>query len=802
LTTNDEKLALISYVGDLSSRPPDDVFLIENDKDYVAVCDKLVQSLIANTTVKVWVRTKNHFTWLRDFTEQINCPASFEEKTSKLVLAELWNITVPDWLNDTDILENKFLEIEVDSQYPTSFENRLLTCMLGNSFQADLLTTDRLVDVIKSLVSDEAKRDFEKYPILTRCLSSKCQQWVDQSKEEWVKGICEILPSNPNQVWHWLSLWSGLHSYPEQYIEFVLTPEQVHIVKRIPSKAVENLPLELKAAEQIESQIEAFFGEFGSKINSNTDFVKILDRTSGKLLQEYQHIVRILKSNQFSPTREDLRKVQEKFKTCPGLSETQLTTLIYLAKPDYPSLVDGEKELTAEDWITWMEKEYIPYRNWQSHSNIYDEKLERTVKAFSDWYVRNYPLVQQDPDLSLIHCLRDISNDKTKNEFVLILLVDCLPLNYFDLLDNALRNVGLSRHNLSHRFAALPTTTEYNKAALLSGDWLVQTERYEVIIKKRSSDDWGNAMTKYHSNLKSLSDMKLPDKSCITLLNYIDTDELLHSDVESKNTTYEEELTRLFKRLAESAHRLCQEWNGPIENFSVYVVTDHGACRILEEEKQTLDSEIVNKLFTNEKYRYAAVTEEQLDKIPENLWDIGYRFKQPFKAENITYFLPRGHNTIRQARSVKGHMHGGVTPEEVIVPISLYKPVKVARKLPSVRFLHLDTVKETGVAKFYIQRVVALEIEIHNPNTADINVLRASVISPTTDVKSCEVPRIAVGSTNILKMGCYFKKEALDKHSLEIEIVYEIAGEQHVLPITIESEFKSALSSGFSLKDL
>jgi hypothetical protein len=51
-------------------------------------------------------------------------------------------------------------------------------------------------------------------------------------------------------------------------------------------------------------------------------------------------------------------------------------------------------------------------------------------------------------------------------------------------------------------------------------------------------------------------------------------------------------------------------------------------------------------------------------------------------------------------------------------------------------------------------------------------------------------------------MGCYFKKEALDKHSLEIEIVYEIAGEQHVLPITIESEFKSALSSGFNLKDL
>lgn len=802
MTTNNEKLALISYVGDLSSSPPIDVFLVENDKDYVVACDKLMQSLIAKTTTKIWVRTKNHFTWLRDFAEQINFSSSFEEKTSRLVLAEFWNVIVPDWLTDTDILENKFLEIEVDSQYQTSFENRFLTYMLGNVFQADLLTTDCLVDVIKSLVSEKAKREFEKYPILCRCLSTKCQQWIVQSKEGWVKDICEILPSNPNQVWHWLSLWSGLHSYPERYIEFVLTPEQVHIVKRVPTTAVENLPLERTAAEQIESQIEAFFGEFGSQIKSNTDFVKILDRTSGKFLQEYQYIVRILKSNQFAPTREDLQKVHEKFKVCPGVSETQLTSLIYLAKPDYPTLVDGEKELTAQDWITWTEKGYIPYRNWQLHSNVYNEKLEKTVKDFSDWYVQNYPSIQQDPDLSLIHCLREISIDKTKNEFILILLVDCLPLNYIDLLDSALRNVGLSRHNLSHRFAALPTTTEYNKAALLSGDWLVQTDRYEDIIKKRSLGDWDNITTTYHGNLKSLSEMKLPDKPCIAVLNYTDTDEVLHSDVESKNTTYEEEIDRLFKRLAESAQRLCQEWNGPRENFSVYVITDHGACRILEEEKQTLDSEIVNKLFTNEKYRYAAVSEDQFDKIPENLWDIGYRFKQPFAAENVTFFLPRGHNTVRQARSVKGHMHGGVTPEEAIVPIALYKPVKVARKLPSVRFLHLDTVKETGVAKFYIQRVVALEIEIHNPNTADINVLRASVISPMTDVKSCEVPRVPAGSTNILKMGCYFKKEALDTHSLEIEIVYEIAGEQHVLPITIESEFKSALSSGFSLKDL
>lgn len=802
MSTNNEKQALISYVGDLSSSPPIDVFLVESDKDYVTACHKLAQCIITNATIKIWVRTKNHFTWLRDFTGQINCPSSFEEKTSRLVLAELWNVTVLDWLTDAEILENKLLDMEVDSQYQTLFEYRFLTKMLGSVFQPDLLTTDRIVEVIRSLVSEEAEQAFEKYPILSRCLSFKCQQWTDNSKEAWVKDICELLHSNPSQLWHWLSLWSGLHSYPERYLEFVLTPDQIHIVRQVPAAAVETLPLERAATEQIETQIEAFFGEIGKQINSSADFLKVLGKTSGRFISEYQFITKILKDNNFSPTREDLQKVQEKFKACPGVSETQLISLIYLAKPDYPTIVSVEKEPAANDWITWAAKEYIPYRNWQLHTNNYDEKLEQTIKAFSDWYIHEYTSIQQDPELSLVHCLRDISINKTENEFILILLIDCLPMNYLEFLNSALRNVGFNRHNLSHRFAVLPTTTEYNKAALLSGDWVVQTESYENTLKTRSLSDWDNRTTVYHGNLKSLSEMKIPDKPSITVLNYIDIDEVLHSDVESKNTTYEEELDRLCKRIAESVQRLCQEWNGPRENFSVYVITDHGACRILEEEKQSFDSEVVNKLFANEKYRYAAVSEDHIDKIPDNLWDIGYRFKQPFTVENTTYFLPKGHNTVRRARSVKGHMHGGATPEEVIVPMALYKPVKVARKIPSVRFLKLDMVKETGIAKFYIQRVVTLEIEIQNPNSTDLNIMRASIISPAADLKNCETPSIPPGNAKIMKMGCYFKKESLDKHNLEIEIVYEIAGEQYVLPVTLESEFKSALSSGFSLKDL
>jgi hypothetical protein len=802
VTVGNECQASISYIGNLAHTPPDDVLLVESDEDYVRVCRALSHRTKLDTAAKVWVRSKNHFAWLRDFTEQIGCSSRFEEKTARLVLAEQWNVQLPDWLTDTDVLDHDLLEIYVDSQKQTDFESRLLTHLLGVAFQPDMLGSAHLVDVIKALVSDEAKAAFKKYPVLHRCLETKCEQWAKRSNETWIKNICRRLPEYSNEVWQWLSLWAGLHGYPEKLLEYVLAPEQVLLVRKVPPDALHDLPLESTAKEQMLTQIELLFEGIRDQVTSSDTFRKVVRWTSGRLLKEYHFISNILRSNRFPPIKEDVQEVRKKFRYCPGISENQLNALCYCVKPDRPTLLGPEEEWSSVEWIRWTAEEYVPYRMWQVHNDYYDEDLEQTVARFTEWYISEYATIHKDPDLSLTHCLRPLSSNRSENEFSIVLLVDCLPLAFMDLLDDALRNVGFSRHNLHYRFAALPTITEYNKAALLSGEWQESAGTYEAILKTRAITEWGSKQVVYLSNLKSMSEMAAPQEATIAVLNFVDGDELLHSDVESKNTTYEEELHRLFARIAESVSRLSQQWTGPREQLSVYVVTDHGACRILEKEKRSFDSTVVNKLFANEKHRFSAVVEDQIDEIPENLWVLGHRFKRPFVSENTTYFLPKGHNTVRQAGRVKGYMHGGVTPEEVIVPAAQYKLVKAAWKTSAARFLNLDLIRETGRAKFYIQRVVTLEVEIQNPNPSDIRVLRASIMSPETDLKSCETVVIPAGNVNTLRMNCYFKKAALGERSLEIEVAYEIAGDQHTLPITLESEFRSAMASGFSLRDL
>jgi len=803
VTDNGKYQAYIGYIGDLAYTPPDSVLLVESDTDYVQACKELSHFDNPDACHRVWVRSKNHFAWLQDFTEQIGCPSQFEEKTARLVLGEQWNVSLPEWLTDSEVLEQNLLEIEVEGQKEqTSFTNRLLIHLLGTAFRSDMLNTTDLVDVIKALVSDYTKTAFKQYPVLYRCLETKCEKWAEGSNETWVKNISNRLYENASEIWQWLSLWTCLHGYPEKLLEYVLAPEQVLFVRKVPAEAVYDLPLEPTAREQILTQVELLFEEIRKQVTSNDEFHKVVGWTSGRLFQEYHFVSGILKSNLFSPTKEDVQKVQAKFRSCPGVSENKLNSLRYCVMPSRPALLGPEEKWGSVEWIRWATEEYAPYRTWQVHNGHYDKELEKTVARFSEWFVEEYTSIHKDSNLSLIHCLRVLSSSGSKDELSIILVVDCLPLTFVHLLDEALRNVGFSQHDLHYRFAALPTITEYNKPVLLSGDWQNDAGSYETILKARAKADWDNKQVVYLNNLKAMSEMAAPEEATIILLNFVDADELLHSDVESKNTSYEEELHRLFARMAESVNRLAKEWTGPREHFSVYVVTDHGACRILEEEKHSFDSTVVNKLFPDEKLRFAAVDPKQVDDIPDNLWALGHRFKQPFVSDDKIFFLPKGHNTVRQSGRAKGYLHGGGTPEEVIVPTAIYKLVKAAWKTPAARFLNLDLVKDTGRAKFYIQRVVTLGVEIQNPNTIDIRIFRASVTSPETDLKSCEVAVIPAGSVNTIQMSCYFKKAALGEKNLEIEMAYEVSGEQHTFSLTLECEFKSAMAGGFSLRDL
>ncbi len=797
----------VTYVGNLPLAAPEASTLLEGDGDYVRICRALAREDLALQEKELWVRQWTHYVWLKDFCAQLGLSPQFSEKTAGDVLAERLKVWIPDWLSDEEIVEQNLLDIVPDEECAElcNFEERLPALFFGDMFYKSGFEPKHLPEMVAALSAPEAGQAFERYPVLQKALAEKCNQWAERSDKEWIRRVCDVLPENSQRVWQWTTAAAYLKGYPEQLLEYVLSPEDVPVARRIPQEFALAAPDHEETKEQALAQIRAFFADMGSQIRTREDFRKVLDFTSGELKEELDFIIDLFSDGTYAPDGEDVAAVRSRFASAPSVSPRVLESLRYYTRMESPATDKDTSIWGTEEWIRWTVDSYLPYRSYQLFHRKYDEELEEVVAQFSDWYVGEYVRIQSDTEKSLVHALSNISDTDDKEDtesLYIVLMIDCLPIEYFGLAEAALQNIGLYRRDLSYRFAALPTTTEYNKAAVFSGRHDIETKDYRRLLERRSSEDWKSLRIHYAGTLKDLSELRFTKESTLVVVNFIQGDEVLHSDVESMNSSYEDELWRYFSLLAEALENALHTWHGDKSGVTVHLLTDHGATRVLEEEKMSFDSQTVQRLFAEEKYRNAKVPKEKEKSIPENLWNLGYKFSSPFFEEQLVHFLPRGHNTVKKPAKRAGYMHGGLTPEEVIVPAAVYRLGKLQWKKPALRFPELKFSGTEGRAKFYIKRVVPIAIELQNLNEAKIEVRRVEVNSPEADVKHVETAEVQPNATATVKVHCYFYENALEADVIQLSLYYEIAGEAHELPVELKSEFKSAMSGGLNLRDL
>jgi hypothetical protein len=196
------------------------------------------------------------------------------------------------------------------------------------------------------------------------------------------------------------------------------------------------------------------------------------------------------------------------------------------------------------------------------------------------------------------------------------------------------------------------------------------------------------------------------------------------------------------------------------------------------------------------------MTSEQAAKVPANLWDLGYRFSSPFSAPDVVHFLPRGHNTVRKAGTSRGYLHGGATPEEVIVPTAIYGLIATTWKKPATRFVNIDMGTIMPLARFFIQRVVGIEIEVQNPNSLPLQVTAIESLAPEASTKDVRVATIGPASVANIRIDLYFQKSALGADALELRLRYQIGGAEQELALSLAAEFRSATAPGLNLRDL
>ncbi len=788
----------LSLIGSYQGKVPEGTALLENDRDYVAVC----QQVRTGQKIAVWVRNRVHFEWLTTYGTLLQLDLQCAIKTPRLILAESWQVTVPDWLTDDMVEAQGLLELEVPGKHPEDFASTALVALFGGAFSCHHLDEKALISILSTLTSPRAAEIMGKYPVAKTCLRDLCDRWQAAGHQPWREPVCSQLLTAPEGLQRDITHYILLGAYPAKMLEFKVPLQQAATLRSMDRKELAHLPLHAVAKDDSVDQIELFFAEIGSQVKSEKEWGKLLGTTSGLLLREFELLREILASGTFPVNEGMIRHLRERFAEVGVIPEIKLRSLGDLIVPDKPRIPTSDSNWGWDEWIAWASESYLPYRQWQQKAGRFDADVETAVAAFTDWYLSAYETIHADQNRSNVHALNSLSRQIKTDKLSLLYIVDCWPAAFADLLREAFAARGFHRHANTLLCAPLPTVTDVCKPLLISGEWQSESTSYEKAVSRRAKQSWPGKQVRYVGNdLNALRNAPIHPDGSVFVLNFLPGDKILHEDIQAMGSTYEEELFRLYSRLAEVARELFEQANVPAEEFGIYVLSDHGATMILPEETQTIDSGIMKKLFPDEKHRFAAMEDHAVGTVPENLWSFGYKFKQAFQESAITYFIPRGHNTIRGGVP-KGHVHGGATPEEVLVPVMAWRPVRVPWKPPAIRFAGLELEPKTGVAGFYIKRMIALKLEIQNPNSQAMDIRKIGIHEPVADVRFASTGKIPAGKTLEFEIQCLFGTAAQKAEELVVYVSYSFDGNEATTACRTAAVFKSAMSGGFSLKDL
>lgn len=377
-------------------------------------------------------------------------------------------------------------------------------------------------------------------------------------------------------------------------------------------------------------------------------------------------------------------------------------------------------------------------------------------------------------------------------------MVDNLPWFFWEILERALAAAGLHRHESSPAFVPLPSLTAVSKPLVIAGEPTPPGTKYQKMLETRSAAHWQGRPASYLMAVDQLASFDFPAQPCVVLLNFLASDETLHSDAGASGSSWTAQLELLYTGLAQAVGDFARRAVASGGDFGLYLLSDHGSTLILPEERESADAQLTKKLFPNEKHRSASLSEAQAEEIPENLWKLGHRHVSPV-AEGV-HFIPRGHNTVASGGSRPTFSHGGATPEEVLVPTGVFRLHSAAWAAPKLRFVGLELVG--GRATFYVKRVSTLTIEIQNPNGEPCRLESVAISPEIAEIRSFAAGIAPAKGTASTEVSLYFGSDATAAEKVVIQLDFRIGQDTLAQSIELPVTITSATSGGLDLKDL
>lgn len=320
-------------------------------------------------------------------------------------------------------------------------------------------------------------------------------------------------------------------------------------------------------------------------------------------------------------------------------------------------------------WQDWAITSFIPYKFWLDQvkrppAEVLDE-VEKFSNQYGDWLFANYSALIDDERILTNSNVRQRVQQllSSTDSRVIWLIIDGLPDAYTPLLTAALRKHGLNKIKVEYALTALPTITEIGIPALLNGlrpdasSFISDSsKRKEALVQAFPNNEV------VFSNLPGSFAKTLEADSDLCCLHWRELDEYQHKeDNEIEGTRADYISYELDKRIGLLAAAMQAN---PNRRTRLLISTDHGATRCLRNEYG----------ISNKKIREAAAKSHErcvklIGKLEHEHLDAEetYHLTRAITYNQDDWVVARGYRYF--GRNDHGYRHGGLSPEETIVPV-------------------------------------------------------------------------------------------------------------------------------------
>lgn len=704
--------------------------VVEDQAGYPAAYQRIQQAIYAGQALHVLVKDRNVGRWLKVMAQRYGSDAiHLQELTLHQQIRNQVGVDVPPDLSEDGLLKSGLLDLNIPAQPNTSFENYLLEVFFGN-FLILPGGMRRVGEIIASYDPEQWQSALQR-PLVKDIYQSRVRQLRQELKAAGQVAELQLLDwldQSPDMLIRNLSALKLLAGYPERLGKKVLGALYPELLKL--KLDLHRVPVVMAGNEKALDEIRLYLTKKAASTEP-TAFGELLEEVSGLLDIEFESLQKMLLSGVFPITAEWVRRVQGKFHaltTSPRIAQALADLDLLISQPAPPAPSEAWE---ADEWIAWSRQHYLPYRFWLENTGKLDDHIGEIASAYADWLYRHYgQLIYHSEHMAWKSVLNLKDAFKAYPGPLLVVMIDNLNFKFYPEFQTQMQQQGYYERSLSYCFSMLPSCTAVSKKCLLAGHYAPFPETaYAAPVEKIWSDRLGKKV-RYVANIGEFRAITRREHDAY-FLNYLPLDITLHSSEQQTGISHAQAIRAYLAALTQDIRSFAQRISAE-RDLMVVVLSDHGSTRIPRGTVNVIHGAFYKQRAVDEHHRYIAVSDDELEKLPKNSEYDCYIFSRQVYELDANYlvarrlyrFLPTDENS---------YIHGGLTPEETLVPLAVYYPVTVSPK-------PLDVHLVRG-GKLYLGTKVDLTMEITNFNKSPCEEVLVEFTDPNIEIgKQAPVP--------------------------------------------------------------